>query len=115
MRLKSEIWVQAYLRTCSALTIPAVLVRRGDTDAGAIFLQINRRDGTADLFGPAPAGHEGADGDRAFTSAFDTSPRPLADIEARLRSEARIDPDFWHVEVEAPNGWHGLDDWLLKR
>ena len=64
MRLKSEIWVKAYLRRCQHEGATAVLVRRGDTDAGAIYIKVSRLDGTAALFGPAPAGLEGAREDR---------------------------------------------------
>lgn len=61
MRLKSEIWVKAYIRRCAGEGVPAVVVRRGDEDAGVIFLKVSRLDGTAALYGPAPAGlaHEG--------------------------------------------------------
>ncbi|MGI9407650.1 MAG: DUF1491 family protein, partial [Hyphomicrobiaceae bacterium] len=34
MRLKSELWVQAYIRRCRSNDIPAMLVRRGQSDAG---------------------------------------------------------------------------------
>ena len=38
MRLKSEIWVKAYLRRCTVNGAMAVVVRHGDDDAGAIFI-----------------------------------------------------------------------------
>ena len=53
---KSEIWVKAYLRRCQGEGLAAVLVRRGDADAGAIYIKVSRLDGTAGLYGPAPAG-----------------------------------------------------------
>ena len=56
MRIKSEIWVRAYLRRCQAEGVPVVIVRRGDEAAGAIFICIDRLDGTVLLYGPAPAG-----------------------------------------------------------
>ena len=56
MRLKSEIWVRAYLRRCQTQNVPAVVVRRGDEAAGAIFICVDRLDGTVSLYGPAPAG-----------------------------------------------------------
>ena len=62
MRLKAEIWVKAYLRRCNSQGADAVLVRRGDGDAGAIYIKISRLDGTAALYGPAPAGLDEARG-----------------------------------------------------
>ena len=55
MRLKSELWVKAYLRRCRTGDADALLVRRGDTDAGAIYIKVSRLDGTA-LRVPVPDG-----------------------------------------------------------
>ena len=46
MRIKSEIWVRAYLRRCQSDGVPVVIVRRGDEAAGAIFICVDRLDGT---------------------------------------------------------------------
>src|SRR5690348_11674941 len=54
MRLKSGIWVSAYLRRCQIEGASAVLRRRGAEEAGAIFIKVSRLDGSADLYGPAP-------------------------------------------------------------
>jgi len=39
MRLKSGIWVSAYLRRCQVEGVMAVLRRRGSEEAGAIFIR----------------------------------------------------------------------------
>ena len=54
MRLKSAIWVAAYVRRCHIEGAFAAVRRRGAEEAGAIFVKLNRLDGTAELFGPAP-------------------------------------------------------------
>ena len=54
MRLKSGIWVAAYLRRCNVEGVFAAVRRRGAEEAGAIFIKINRLDGTGTLYGPAP-------------------------------------------------------------
>ena len=54
MRLKTALWVAAYLRRCQVEGISAVVRRRGAEEAGAVFVRIDRLDGTSDLFGPAP-------------------------------------------------------------
>ena len=53
MRLKSGIWVAAYLRRCNVEGVFAAVRRRGAEEAGAIFIKINRLDGTGVLYGPA--------------------------------------------------------------
>ena len=42
MRLKAEIWVKAYIRLCMGHNVPALVVRRGHSDAGAIYIKVNR-------------------------------------------------------------------------
>jgi hypothetical protein len=114
MRLKSEIWISAYLRACMARGQQAVLVRRGDAHAGAIFIRIVRLDGTSDLFGPAPAGFEVAESDRCFVSLFPKGPKLDREIDEFIGRQASFDPDLWVVEVEDRSGRHGLEDWLMR-
>ena len=49
MRLKSAIWVAAYIRRCHTEGAFAAVRRRGAEEAGAIFVKLNRLDGTAEL------------------------------------------------------------------
>lgn len=110
MRLKSAIWVSAYVRRCHVEGAFAVVRRRGAEEAGAIFVKISRLDGTAALYAPAPqsAFEEARPGDRRFVPAL-AGYAPEADIEARLARELRFDPDLWIVEVEDRAGRHFLD------
>jgi hypothetical protein len=50
MRLKSGIWVSAYVRRCYVEGVFAVIRRRGSDEAGAIFIKVNRLDDTADVY-----------------------------------------------------------------
>ena len=114
MRLKSEIWVKAYLRRCMGEGTPAVVVRRGDADAGVILIKIARLDGTADLYGPAPAGYvgDGDDGDRRWVPL--AAVEPEVRIEERLAREIKLDHDVWIIEIEHRQGRSFLDDWVMK-
>lgn len=111
MRLKTALWVAAYLRRCHVENIPAVVRRRGAEEAGAIFIRISRLDGTSDLFGPAPQSEvdptQGAD--RAFCASLAAQPAPDASIDAYLAREVKFDSDVWIVEVEDRGGRHFLD------
>lgn len=113
MRLKTEIWVKAYLRRCSAAGAPAVIVRHGDDDAGAIYIKVLRRDGLAALFGPAPAGMEGADFDRRWVGHFDGAFVSEADVDGAMAREAGFDSDLWLVEVVDREGRNFLGDDLI--
>ena len=114
MRLRAEFWVKAYLRRCAIEGASAVVVRHGDDDAGAIFIKVDRLDGTCQLFGPAPAGLDGAESDRRWIALL--SPRVATRLpRPTLSSSARrsFDSDLWLIEVEDRKGRHFLDDSIV--
>jgi hypothetical protein len=113
MRLKSEFWVKGYLRRCAVAGAPAVVVHRGDPDAGAIYISIDRLDGTVSLYGPAPAGLDSADEDRQWIRMGAAEVITSADAHALLARQLDFDSDIWIVEVEERQGRHFLDDALL--
>jgi hypothetical protein len=108
MRIRSEIWVSAYLRRCQAAGVPAVIVRRGDEHAGAIYLSINRLDGMVHLYGPAPAGLEDSDTDRRWVSCLGAEPVKATEADLYLARQINFDPDIWIVEIEDRLGRHLL-------
>src|ERR1700761_6404650 len=111
MRLKTALWVAAYLRRCQIEGAFGVVRRRGAEEAGAVFVRIDRIDGTSDLFGPAPQSEFDATrgADRAFTPCLKERPAPDAAVEAFLAREIKFDPDVWIVEVEDREGRNFLD------
>lgn len=111
MRLKSAIWVSAYVRRCSVENIPVAVVRRGAEEAGAIFVKVNRLDGTAEVYGPAPqaAFDEDAPADRAFMRATGEGAVPEPEADAFLARQHRFDSDLWVIEIEERGGRHLLD------
>jgi hypothetical protein len=113
MRLKSEIWVKAYLRRCVGNGATGVVARHGDDDAGAIFIKVVRQDFTAAVFSPAPAGLDDADVDRRWISRFQDRFVTEAEAEALLKREANFDSDVWIVEIEDREGRHFLGDELM--
>jgi hypothetical protein len=100
MRLKSGIWVAAFIRRCQAEGAPAVVMRRGAEEAGAIFVVVDRLDGTNDFYAPAPQTEvrEGSVIDRLFQRVGEGEDG-LA-ISDRIARETRFDPDVWVVAVE---------------
>lgn len=101
-RLRSDFWVAAHLRRCALDGIDAVLRRRGAAEAGAIFVSVDRLDGSVDLYGPAPQSLVlGDELDRLFAPVLQGA--PPAEVEARMAREIRFDPDLW---------WIGIDDRL---
>jgi len=112
MRLKSELWVKAYMRRCQGEGAPVVLQRRGDADAGAIYIKVSRLDGSAALYGPAPASLGATDNDRRWRPCLATDLAPEPEADAYLARQVAFDPDLWIVVVEDRLGRHFLADWL---
>jgi hypothetical protein len=110
MRLKSSIWVAAYLRRCQTEGIFGAVRRRGAEEAGAVFVKVGLLDGNAMLYAPAPqtSYEDSRPTDRFF---LPTSREPVleASVEERLAKEIRFDPDVWIVETEDKAGRHFLD------
>jgi hypothetical protein len=103
-RLKSAIYVQALIRRCEAAGAAAYLLRRGAEEAGAVFVKLNRLDGTLTVLSPARRGEE-----RVWT-------RPLGEAANERRcaeyfaKQVRFDPDIWIVEIEDREGRTFVDE-----
>src|SRR5579875_2597190 len=107
VRLRTDIWVAAYMRTQEVGGGFATLRRRGAAEAGAVFVALDRLDGRCALFAPGPS--DEATGERRFVRAHKTDWAESADVSARLAREVSRDPDLWIVDVERRDGAHGLD------
>lgn len=103
-RLKSKIWVQAHIRRCNGAGVTAMLLQKGNEDAGAVFIKSNFLDGTAVIYGPAPGGAFDEEGDRRWAQALGADPLPETEINEYLQRQRRYDPDFWVIEIESRVG-----------
>ncbi len=110
MRLKSAIWVAAYLRRCQGEGVFGAVRRRGAEEAGAVFVKVAMLDGNAMLYAPAPQStyDESRPVERAFVPMA-KEPVPEQAVEERLVKEIRFDPDAWIVETEDRAGRHFLE------
>jgi hypothetical protein len=108
-RLKTEIWVKAQIRQCDVAFIPAMVVRRGDADAGQVLIKRNRLDGTFEVFARTVAPDGGAGWRRI------TGPEPVDEAAARsvIDRETGFDPDLWVLEIEDSGGKYELDGPLV--
>ena len=111
MRVKSHIWVSAYLRRLNSSFISAALVRRGDSDAGAIYIMVAYLDGLCQVYAPLSA-HlaEAMPGDalilddgRAWQPVY-TPNTTETEADSYLSRHAARDPDIWILEIEMPEG-----------
>ena len=101
MRLRSDIWVSAYIRRVNLEGAFAALQRRGAAEAGAICITVEGPDRTFDLYVPAPQSLVADDvTDRRFRRHPASAPLDAPAIAAILERETRFDPDIWIVAVE---------------
>ena len=109
-RLRTELRVQAWIRRAQSMGLMATVARKGDADAGALFLKFNRFRAGCEVF----AGAAAPDGTPAWLRA--TGPAPVAEKEADgyLARQAEYDPDLWVVEIEDPQGQFKFDEPVLK-
>jgi hypothetical protein len=104
-RLKAEIWIRAQLRLCDQAFLPAVIRRKGDPDAGAILIKLDRLDGTAVVLSQVLT----AEGRRAWMRATGDAPAENAEAEAYIARQLRVDPDIWILEIEDPEARYAVD------
>jgi hypothetical protein len=110
MRLKTSIWVAAYLRRCQAEGVFGAVRRRGAEEAGAVFVKVALLDGNAMLYVPAPqAVYDDSRPIERYFLATSKGALPERSVEERLQKEVRFDPDAWIVETEDRAGRHFLD------
>ena len=105
-RLKTSLIVQAGIRHCESKLITAMLRRRGDDDAGALFVKVNRLNDSAALFARVTSFGGGTEWQRLSGEDW----LPDADIEKRLDTEIGFDPDIWIVEVENSDGENPFEE-----
>ncbi|MGZ6242528.1 MAG: DUF1491 family protein [Candidatus Binataceae bacterium] len=107
-RLKTEVRVQAWLRRCATQGLMATVARKGDVDAGALFIKVHRFGKGCEVF----SGTTAPDGTSAWLRAIG----PVAEAEADLylARQGKYDPDLWIVEIEDPQGRFAFDEPVLK-
>ena len=113
MRLKTEIWVKAYLRRVMSEGLAGYIATSGDDFAGAIYIHIDDLAGAHYLFGPAPAGLDESSSERRWISCFPDASVSKEQADNYLLQQKKYDPDLWIVELEDKQGRHFLDDLLV--
>ncbi|MDX8503049.1 DUF1491 family protein [Mesorhizobium sp. VK4C] len=101
MRVTTDLWVSALVRRVFGAGGFAAVVKRGATEAGAVFVLSRGRLGEAALYGPAPqTSYDSAKPDERFFTLLDFGDDAAA-FDARLEREKKFDSDIWVIEIEA--------------
>ena len=96
-KLPTHLLVSAQIRTAAQQGIAITIIRKGDPSSGALLLEINRLDGTAEILTQM-----WMDDERVWTSHGE--PLPEKEADALAAEQASFDPDLWLIEIEDKKG-----------
>ena len=85
--------------------VPIYIIKKGDPDAGVIFVKIDHLDGEIKLLRRNL--NYVIEKNKSFIEYVNLFPNQkvnLSKVNERIRSEIAIDPDCWVVEIEDKNG-----------
>lgn len=103
-RLRTRLWVDAYLHRLGQENLPAYILHKGDPSSGAVIVKVATLDGNAVCY------HRSFDlttGERAWVALTDgDEPR----VDESIAKQRGFDRDLWVIEVESRDGRHLLDD-----
>ena len=103
--LKAGIWVKAQLKMCDINFMSAYIVRKGDPDAGAIILVLDRFAEGCDVFTQART----IEGERGWVQAAKGKAMSREEMSAFTERQISRDPDLWILEIEDPGRKYEMD------
>jgi hypothetical protein len=104
-RLKAGIFVRATIRRAETGGAAAFVLRKGIEEAGAVYIKLNKLDGTVIVLGQARRG----DGELVWMTLLG-GPTDEAKAAAYFERQVKLDPDLWIVEIEDREGRSFLDE-----
>ena len=104
-RLKAGIYVRALIRRVEVAGAQAFVVRKGSEEAGAVFLKLNRLDGTCTVLSQARRG----EGELVWVKPLDDAASEEA-ARTYFEKQIKFDPDLWIVEIEDREGRSFVDE-----
>ena len=103
-RLRSKIWVQAYLKKLEIQNIAAYVSAHGDDNSGAIIIKVIKMDGSSQLYQKT---FDLQNNRNVWVKIMEGSDM---EIDTLLEKQKVTDPDIWVIEIESANGQNYLDE-----
>jgi len=105
--LRAGFWVKAQIKICYLNAIPVVVTKKGDPDAGAVFIKIDRLDKGVTVLSQT----RDDQGHRVWITATGPDPVTSQQADAYLERQNKYDPDLWILEIEDRDGrYHPGED-----
>ena len=103
-RLRSKIWVQAYLKRLEIQNIAGYVSAHGDDHSGAILIKVIKMDGSAQLYQKTFDLQNNRNAWINILEGLDT------DIDIFIENQKVHDQDLWVIEIESASGQNYLDE-----
>ncbi|MBB2203148.1 DUF1491 family protein [Gluconacetobacter tumulisoli] len=98
-RLRTGLWAAAVIRHANQTGHPAMVLRRGDADAGGVLVVLLGRAGRLSVLGQTRA----PDGRPAWIRGTGADPVDQETADAYVARQVGRDPDLWVLEFDAPD------------
>lgn len=108
--LQSDLWIAAHVRRCDLEFIPVAIRRKGDPNAGAVLIKVNRFDAGCTVYSQVRT-EAGAAG---WMRGSGPAPVPEPDADAYVARQVRFDSDLWVIEIEDRHGRYALPGKLIS-
>ncbi|MDD3446978.1 MAG: DUF1491 family protein [Zavarzinia sp.] len=99
-RLKTKLTIQALIRAAEVRGLVAMVLRKGDEDAGGLMLVVDRFAAGSRLYDRVRDG----EGRLVWAPADGGTPLNPIELAEKLERATRRDPDLWLVTVEDSRG-----------
>lgn len=94
-RLPAHIEISGLIRSVESMGGSAMVLHKGERDAGSIVVITINADGTSELFERMPQ----LDGSRNFVSTKSETSEKQRQFDDYIRRRCEQDPDVWAIEV----------------
>ncbi|MFA6279665.1 MAG: DUF1491 family protein [Bdellovibrionales bacterium] len=97
--LPTDLLIAAQSHIAAQSGVSMIVTHKGDPSNGALFLKINKLDGTAHVYNQVRL-----DGEKVWVPALSTDATPEKEADRYLAEQIAFDPDLWVIEVEDRQG-----------
>ena len=99
-RLPTHLWVDAHLKKCSVMGIPAVVINFGQKTGGSVLLKIYQPEVGCRLMSQM----RDLDGNLSWYCSHKENFIQEPDADSLIKKSISRDPDLWVIEIDTKDG-----------
>tara|TARA_B100001094_G_C17814711_1_gene615555 strand:+ start:35 stop:397 length:363 start_codon:yes stop_codon:yes gene_type:complete len=108
-RLKTQVWVQGFVRCLTTKNFVSFILKSGDKSSGAVFIKINRLDKGCIVYSQVT----NLDGGFHWLSGLGDKWELETKVDEYIERQIKYDRDLWVIEVEDPHCTFEIDGSVL--